>query len=106
MAIHLSKQHLQTISKVRLQTEPATQRGQEIQDTKDSKHTDRECRLGEVNVHFFGDNLAVLYGSESRIGKDADGTERIKTLIWTDTWLKRNGQWQIVAAQDNWAKAK
>ena len=42
------QQHLQTISKVRLQTEP----------------------------------------------------------IWTDTWLKRNGQWQIVAAQDNWAKTK
>ena len=79
---------------------------QEIQDTKNSKHTDRECRLGEVQVHFFGDNLAVLYGSESRIGKDADGSERIKTLIWTDTWLKRNGHWQIVAAQDNWAKTK
>jgi len=21
-------------------------------------------------------------------------------FIWTDTWLKRNGNWQIVAAED------
>jgi len=21
-------------------------------------------------------------------------------FVWTDTWLKRNGRWQIVAAED------
>jgi hypothetical protein len=21
--------------------------------------------------------------------------------VWTDTWMKRDGKWQIVAAQDN-----
>ncbi|HVP62216.1 MAG TPA: hypothetical protein VMT11_16770 [Myxococcaceae bacterium] len=24
----------------------------------------------------------------------------VETLIWTDTWLKRSGRWQIIAAED------
>ena len=60
----------------------------------------RECRLNDAKVHFFGDNIAIVYGSESAIRKTPDGKEQAGTLIWTDTWLKRNGSWQIVAAQD------
>lgn len=60
----------------------------------------RNCQLGDVQVRFFGDSFAVAYGSESRIQKAADGTEAKRCQVWTDTWLKRNGQWQIVAAQD------
>ena len=78
----------------------------EIQDTQTSKHEDHGCQLGEVRVHFFGDSLAVLYGTESRMSKGGDGVERQRTLIWTDTWLKRGGRWQIIAAQDNWATPK
>jgi hypothetical protein len=59
-----------------------------------------------VKVHYLGENLAVLYGTESRIEKDKDGKERMRSLIWTDTWLKRNGKWQVIAAQDNWAESK
>ena len=62
--------------------------------------TSRDCRLGEVKVRFFGDSTAVAYGSESRVQKAADGTEAKRCQIWTDTWLKRNVNWQIVAAQD------
>jgi len=57
-------------------------------------------------VHFFGEDLAVLYGSESRVEKDKKGTEPTRSLIWTDTWLKRDGKWQVIAAQDNWAESK
>jgi hypothetical protein len=60
----------------------------------------RDCQLGEVKVRFFGDSFAVAYGSESRIQKAADATEAKRCQVWTDTWLKRKGQWQIVAAQD------
>jgi hypothetical protein len=59
-----------------------------------------DCQLGEVKIRFFGDSIAIAYGAESRIGKAADGTEAKRCQVWTDTWLKRNGQWQIVAAQD------
>ncbi len=81
-------------------------KSQDIQDTKTSKHQSHDCRLGETKVHFFGDNLAVIYGTESGIQKESDGSERSRSLIWTDTWLKRNGHWQIIAAQDNWAPSK
>ena len=77
-------------------------KAQEVQDTKSSKHESHDCRLGETKFHFFGDNLAILYGTESRTQKENDGSERSRSLIWTDTWLKRNGRWQIIAAQDNW----
>jgi hypothetical protein len=66
----------------------------------DPNKQSRDCQLGDVKVRFFGDSIAVAYGSESRIQKSADGTESKRCQVWTDTWLKRSGQWQIVAAQD------
>src|SRR5438094_2293717 len=57
-------------------------------------------RLDDVKVRFFGDNLAVLYGRESPIRKSKDGKEHTRRVVWTDTWLKRDGQWQIIAVQD------
>ena len=58
------------------------------------------CTLYEVKVHFFGDSMAILYGSESAIHVEADGRRHKVKLTWTDTWLKRRGTWQVVAAQD------
>lgn len=66
----------------------------------DPNKQSRDCRLGDVKVRFFGDAFAVAYGSENRVQKAADGTEGKRCQVWTDTWLKRKGQWQIVAAQD------
>lgn len=66
----------------------------------DPNKTARDCQLGDVKIRFFGDAAAVAYGSESRVQKAADGTEAKRCQIWTDTWLKRGGKWQIVAAQD------
>jgi hypothetical protein len=51
--------------------------------------------LREVRVRFYGDT-AIAQGSESWLMKKG---KRGK-FIWTDTWLKRNGNWQIVAAED------
>lgn len=66
----------------------------------DPKALERDCQLGDVKVRFFGDSIAIAYGAESRIRKAEDGKEARRCQVWTDTWLKRNGQWQIVAAQD------
>jgi Domain of unknown function (DUF4440) len=57
-------------------------------------------RLDDVKVRFFGDNLAVLYGRESSIRKSKEGKEYTRRVVWTDTWLKRDGHWQIIAVQD------
>jgi Domain of unknown function (DUF4440) len=65
----------------------------------DSPATD--CRLGDITVHFFGDAIALVYGSESSLRTNAKGEVEKRCLVWTDTWLERSGRWQIVAAQDN-----
>ena len=51
--------------------------------------------LNDVKVRFYGD-AAIAQGSETwekRTGEHG-------RFVWTDTWLRRNGRWQIVAAED------
>jgi len=64
------------------------------------KYRHRDCQLGDVKIQFFGESVAIAYGSESGIRIEADGKESKLCLVWTDTWLKRDGKWQIIAAQD------
>lgn len=59
------------------------------------------CQLQKIEIRLFGDNVAVAYGNEDSVSKKRDGTALQHCLAWTDTWLKRHGKWQIVAAQDN-----
>ncbi len=66
-------------------------------DLSDLEH---DCQLGEVKVRFFGDSLAIAYGSEHSMRKSKDGKDEKRCLVWTDTWLKRAEKWQIIAAQD------
>ena len=71
----------------------------EVADSPTPVH-EEDCTMYEVTVHFFGDAMAILYGSESAVRTDTDGRKHTVKLTWTDTWLKRRGTWQIVAAQD------
>jgi hypothetical protein len=59
------------------------------------------CGLDDAKVRFFSDDVAVIYGSEHAIGKDKAHPDAKQCQVWTDTWLKRNGRWQIAASQDN-----
>ena len=61
------------------------------------QETSRVVALSDPDA---GDSIALAYGAESAVGKAKDGKEAKHCLIWTDTWLKRAGKWQIVAAQD------
>ena len=72
----------------------------ELRDEK-SPRSAHGCGLDTAKVRFFGDNLAMVYGSEHAIGKDKTRPEAKVCQVWTDTWLKRDGKWQIAAAQDN-----
>jgi len=44
--------------------------------------------------------VAMVYGSETATQKDKSGKPVAHCLTWTDTWLKRDGKWQIIGAQD------
>ena len=67
---------------------------------------DTDCQLQQIQIRLFGNSVAVAYGDESSVSKKKDGTAQKHCLAWTDTWLKRNGKWQIVAAQDNLVDCK
>jgi len=53
------------------------------------------AQANDVNVRFYGD-AAIAQGSESW-GKRNGERGR---YVWTDTWIRRNDKWQIVAAVD------
>jgi Lipocalin-like domain/Domain of unknown function (DUF4440) len=75
-------------------------KAEEVAEAKDSKVQARDCALLEAKVHFFGEATALVYGSETSVRKGSDGRGHTRRLVWTDTWLKRDGNWRIVAAQD------
>ena len=66
-----------------------------IADTKTAPKYFRSNKLDYVNIRFFG-NTAVAQGSES--WERQNGT--LGQFVWMDTWVKRKGKWQIVAAED------
>ena len=68
-----------------------------VSDTRDAPNYFVSNRANEIKVRFYRDT-AVAQGSETwerRTGDPIRGR-----FVWTDTWLKRNGKWQIVAAED------
>jgi hypothetical protein len=77
----------------------------ELKDEK-SVRTAHDCGLDEAKVHFFGDGVAVVYGREHAVGKDKAQPNTKICQVWTDTWLKRDDRWQIVASHDNRVECK
>ena len=72
-------------------------KAKEIADTREEKGNTLSNHVNEVKVRFFGDT-AVAQGSETwerRTGEPKRGS-----YVWTDTWVRRNNKWQIVAAED------
>ena len=68
-----------------------------VADTREGPKEFLSNHLNEAKVRFYGD-AAVAQGSES--WERRTGTPRHGRFVWTDTWIKRNGKWQIVAAED------
>ncbi len=75
-------------------------KAEELKDEKGPR-TAHDCGLDEAKVHFFGETVAVVYGREHAVGKDKSQPSAKVCQVWTDTWLKRGGTWQIIASQDN-----
>jgi ketosteroid isomerase-like protein len=68
---------------------------QMIADTRNAPKVFASNRLNDVKVRFYG-KMAVAQGSESW---EKHSGERGR-FVWTDTWLRRDRDWQIVAAED------
>jgi ketosteroid isomerase-like protein len=75
------------------------QRDDVLHDIVDGTDTVTAARNEGMEVHEFGGTTAAVTGwliVEGR-GKGGPFTHRYR---FTDTWVKRKGGWQIVAAQD------
>lgn len=59
-----------------------------------------DCKLDDADVRFFSPDSAVVYGKESKTVPLANGKMERRCLVWTDTWIRRNGRWQMIAVQD------
>jgi ketosteroid isomerase-like protein len=66
-----------------------------ISDTRNAPKYFVSNHLNNVKVRFYGDT-AIAQGDESW---QRHSGERGR-FVWTDTWIWRNGRWQIVAAED------
>jgi hypothetical protein len=66
-----------------------------IADTRNALQYFASNHLNEVKIRFYGET-AITQGDESweRRSGERGG------FVWTDTWILRNGRWQLVAAED------
>ncbi|HET7000693.1 MAG TPA: nuclear transport factor 2 family protein [Puia sp.] len=76
---------------------------QEIYNTSVGPKLYSSNHLNKVKIRFYG-NMAVAQGDESWVR--ISGNPLTGRYVWTDTWLLRNGKWQIVAAEDLVAPVK
>lgn len=72
-----------------------------LENTREAPKYFASNQIGPVMVTFFG-NTAVAQGEETWTRHRGDPISG--RFVWTDTWMKRNGKWQIIAAQDMTAK--
>ena len=70
-------------------------RQQMIDETRNAPKYFVSNRLNDVKVRFYGDT-AIAQGSETWEKRSGERGR----FVWTDTWIRRAGRWQIVAAED------
>ena len=59
-------------------------------------HTIRRVEIDDVKAHVFGDT-AVVIGRTHRVG-DVAGSAYDVVIRFTDTFVRRDGRWQVVAS--------
>jgi ketosteroid isomerase-like protein len=67
----------------------------ELSNTREGPKQFASNQLDDVKLRFYGDT-AIAQGSESWLRRSGEKGR----FVWTDTWLLRNGKWQIIAAED------
>jgi ketosteroid isomerase-like protein len=51
---------------------------------------------GDMQVKIYDKDLATVTGTTSDTGTDKDGKAFNRSYVWVDTWMKRNGKWEII----------
>jgi ketosteroid isomerase-like protein len=69
-----------------------------ISEARKDKNIYTSAVSGDMIVHSFGPNIAVVTGIARESGKTPAGKAFSHAYRFTDTWVERNGEWQCVAA--------
>ena len=70
----------------------------DIQDMESGAVTADSWEISELQVHLFGNDTAVVTGRNNIKGGKYKGQPfPFEDFRWVDTFLRRNGQWQLVA---------
>ena len=70
----------------------------EIADLKTDKSINESAELSEMNIRIDG-NTAIVTGVNHVKGRDDNGQPMNYRLRFTDTFIKRDGRWQVWASQ-------
>src|SRR6266852_6280456 len=69
-----------------------------ISEIKKDKDTYKSAANEKLTVRSYGPGVAVVIGTAHEKGTTRDGKPFDRTFRFTDTWVKRGGQWQCVAS--------
>jgi hypothetical protein len=73
-------------------------KAQAIAETRTSPGLFLSNHANAMKVRFYGDT-AIAQGSETWQRRSGPPPLHGR-FVWTDTWIRRHGQWQVVAAED------
>jgi len=66
---------------------------------KGDKDTYTSNKNEKLDVRAFGKDVAVVVGMYREKGTGKDGKAFDRNFRFTDTWMSRNGKWQLIASQ-------
>ena len=69
-----------------------------LKDLAAANYTVTNITNGPMFVTVYAANFAVIVGSHHMNGKDKEGVDFSGTFSWTDTFMERNGKWQLIAS--------
>ena len=70
-----------------------------LSEMKKDADTYTSSKNEKLDVHKYGDNVAVVVGKFREKGTGKDGKAFDRAYYFTDTWVERNGTWKCVASQ-------
>ncbi len=85
-------------SNVSSRTAKLTNKAEELADFKNDKSRTESAELSEMNIRVDG-NMAVVTGVNHVKGRDEKGQPFDRRVRFTDTFIKRDGRWQVWATQ-------
>ena len=72
----------------------------EIAETVDPKMAVESMKLGDMNVRLLGD-VAIVTGRSSEIGGGNHLKDTDRSYLFTDTFIRRDGRWQLLASHSS-----